>query len=227
MSRAYEQMQLELIALEFQRQGYEVHLESSVDASSARYDAVATRHSDRSLVVIELLNADRPPTEMRRRLEALESLARTHPHARVELRYIDPALPSWTLRRHLSDVPRTRGWGFLKLLTEPANSLESAIPATALLQWWSLHAAMLRSLAEEFDSSRPESVGILDLYNDLLASELLAAPEHKDDYIELDLFELYDAVLGALQGVAVTEYEVDQLRRHVRAVRSQIAGMIG
>ncbi|NII11292.1 hypothetical protein [Oleiagrimonas sp. C23AA] len=223
MKRDYEDLQLRLIGREYEREGYSVSFEVAFPGLDTRFDAVAHRESDGDLVIIELVNAERSPAS-RGGLEAsLEAVTQIYPRTRVDIRRIDPEVPGWTRllwarqrsTEHLRTVlPKAGG--------EPDSDAFQR-NAAELLQLWAGHASVLRAFAALSLEGMREPATVLAIYNALLAAGLLQPPEVVVNGVELDLFQLYDLAIAALQGSFIEPAEVEQLRKHVLSVRSQVA----
>lgn len=225
--RDYEDLQLRLIAREYEREGYSVSFEVAFSGVDTRFDAVARRVSDGDLVIIELVNAERSPASRASLQASLATLAEINPRARVDIRRIDPELPAWT------QVLRARQRSKWHLRTAPSedagepDSGEFQHAAGELLQLWAAHASLLQAFASTYVERQQEPTSLLATYNSLLAAGLLQAPEVVMDGIELDLFQLYDLAMAALQGSPIEPAEVEQLRGHVLSVRVQVVRMMG
>lgn len=221
--RDYENLQLRLIGREYERKGYFVSFEVAFNGLDMRFDAVAHRRSDGDLVIIELVNAERPPAS-REDLEAsLAALAQIYPRARVDIRRIDPEVPAWT---QLLWARQRSTWHLRTVSPDGGGEPDSDAfqrAAGELLQLWAGHASLLRAFASLSFEGMQEPTSLLAIYNALLAAGSLQPPEVVVDGVELDLFQLYDLAMAALQGSPIEPAEVEQLRGHVLSVRSQVA----
>jgi len=223
--RDYEDLQLRLIAREYEREGYFVSFEVAFNGLDTHFDAVARRVSDGDLVIIELVNVERSP-ESREGLQAsLAALAEMYPRARVDIRRVDSEVPAWT---QLLWARQRSTWNLRTVPTDGGEPDSGGFQRAAgeLLLLWAGHASLLRAFAASSFERLQQPASLLATYNSLLASGLLQAPEVVVDDVELDLFQLYDLAMAALQGSPIEPAEVEQLRGHVLSVRSQVSRVL-
>lgn len=234
MSQEYEQFVMRWIAREYEAQGYRVQFGSAVPTSDIRFDALAERESDGAKVLIELIDARHAGRKIEERVRALERFAEEFPNARVDLRRLDYEMPSWLMR--IADRPGERKWSLRQLVSDdfwpvwlswPAPIMSGVSAESYLTGLWTLHAAMLRAFSEELHPDGSDARSVLALYNDLLASGRLKAPEDESENVSLDLFQLFDAVVAVMNGASARDEEASQLYGHLISVRQQIIDQMG
>lgn len=222
-SRRYEELQLQLIVQEYERQKFDVVLDYRIPKMKYIFDARAERKSDGKVVFIELLNSHKEDNMRQGRVTALEQAARAFPDATIDFRYLDrEAAPYHALVEQGARPAKSEDLAKLltrKLPSKKSSPIESSF---TLLELWCLHVLTLRAFASSRPNFDVEAESVLDVYNLLLQHGFVNAPEQKVNGIELDLFQIHEAVLSATQGAIVEATFADQLRKHVKSVRRQI-----
>ena len=220
----YERMQLQIIALEYRRLGFEVFLEPRIMSGRFRPDAMAFRASDGRRVFIEILNAKRSTNENQARIQALEFAANEFPEAEIDFRYLDrEAEPYAELLARDARCAHQQDLSTLLKIRLPAPKSGDIYNAITLMELWGIHAITLRALANappRIEANTPAS-NLLDVYNALLEQARLQPPEQGDDTVIYDLFEVHEAVMAATQGAITEKKYAEQLREHIRSIRKQ------
>ena len=92
------------------------------------------------------------------------------------------------------------------------------------VQIWALHTATIRSYGSIIDllTDPPRRLGALEIYNNLLRFELLYPPEELIAGVDLNLFDLHEAVLAIAEGALVNDRYLDNLMKHFKSVRQQV-----
>lgn len=218
----YERFQVELVALEYRRHGFDVEIQTKIQGLQYEFDAVARR--DRELVIIEIINKKGNPSARERKLQALQDVADKLPGAKVDFRYIDA--DSITLKMNGDYRQQFSRFNLERILkTRVPNFPESGDVTSQFLHLWHLHATTIRALGVTIGllKSTEQMDTILETYNELLRDGIIKPPEQQDGRdISMDLFEIYENVRVAIQGASIDRTTCDQLRRHVLEVRSQI-----
>lgn len=228
-SEEYERYQLELIAADYERRGYQVSIDGQLTNETDRFDAIAFRKDDSSTVIIELVSAQRGLAQLRDRRARLERVAKSHPNATVDFRYIDFSEdPLWA--KDLSKEHRVTGQLLESALALPlfdggviSGPFDARLNYTAhFVAVWAMHSATLRAYAARLNVGQYESEEIGDLYNALLQAGGLIPPEDNTEAVVLSLPELFRLANAITQGALVSENDVMQIRLHVNSVRRQI-----
>ena len=218
----YESYQVELVALEYRRHGFNVEIQTKIQGLEYEFDAVARR--DGELVIIEIINKKQSPSAMQRKLQALQDVADKLPGAKVDFRYIDA--DSIVLK--INDDYRQQFLSFnlqQTLRMRTPNLPKTGDVTSQFLHLWHLHATTIRALGVTVGllKNRGQTDTILETYNELLRDGIIKQPEQQDGRdVSMDLFEIYENVRVAIQGASIARTTCDQLRGHVLEVRSQI-----
>jgi hypothetical protein len=222
----FERYQRDLIALEYERRGYEVDLEGRILGMPYTFDMIARRAgASPPLVFIEMVSAERTLAQVERRRESLAAVARAFPEAAVDLRVVDPSVGAWVARGRSQLAPSPDLPSLLSAYSgDRAGGLDIDV-SLVVLQVWTVHAATLRAFyAAVIRAPSPPTdlQDVLELYNELLKRELLVPPEREAEGVSLDLFQLYAVVIGVIQGVPANLDEMEQMQSHLFSVRRQI-----
>lgn len=222
----YEALQLRLIASEYKSKGFEVDLNVHFPmrgSGSLIFDAVAKKLSEQRIVFIELLNPNRANGDNERRAKDFERVAVEYPYAEVDFRYLDTQAAQYLLQLERGTRRVTANELKSLLSTRIPQAPKGDVLSTArLLELWSLHALTMRAFAAYIAAPAAEPANLLDLYNSLLSSEMLAKPEQLVDDVVFDFFEIHEAVISATQGALVERQYLEQLREHIKSVRKQV-----
>lgn len=222
----FERYQRDLIALEYARRGYEVDLEGRILGMPYTFDMIARRAgASPPVVFIEMVSAERTPSQVEHRREALAAVARAFPDAAVDLRVVDPSVGAWAARGRSQLAPAPDLPSLLSAYSgDRAGGLNIDV-SFVVLQIWTVHAATLRAFYAAVirdPSPSTDLQDVLELYNELLKREFLVPPERAAEGVSLDLFQLYAVVIGVIQGVPANLDEMEQMQSHLFSVRRQI-----
>ncbi|MCD4500167.1 hypothetical protein [Chromobacterium vaccinii] len=218
----YEQYQLALIAQDYRHRGFQVELEGYIPGVPGwRFDALA-RSETGETVIIELVNKRQSYHHAKLRLVALEAVARRQPNVKVDFRYIDVDTGVVWLtrnRRQEDAAPNLQQALNVRLPKLPSNAVDVTQKFLAL---WLLHVSLIRAYSVHLGLAEVHTESALNLYNELLRTQSLVAPETVEDTVTQDLFELYAQSRGALQGGSINRETLIQLRMHFMNVRQQV-----
>ena len=221
ISREYEQYQLKLIGKSYLERGFTVLYNASINGLSYRFDALAQNESD-EIIIIELVNKSQSNDAMKERLKALEEISNLIPRAKVDFRYIDVDAGSFQMIRRLAQEPRELDLQQALTVRLPRLAGQEEDATLLFLNLWLLHVATIRAYGASLRLNQANSKSLLDLYNEMLQSKDLIAPEVLADSVSQDLFDLYAKAQGAIQGALIGRDTYEQLRGHVREIRKQI-----
>lgn len=220
----YERYQLELILQEYSSRGFDVSLEPQAGIGNMRFDAIAKNRASGQLVVIELVNKTQSKSMASERINAIRRFAEIYPDAQVDLRYID--VEKSRVRWWQELVGEDRSASIKDVLNKrlPRRSISVLGRSMYFMQVWALHTATIRAYGRIIDPliAPPRSLGALEIYNDLLRLQLLHPPEELIEGIDLNLFDLHEAVLAIAEGAAVNDRYLDNLIHHFHSVRQQV-----
>lgn len=220
----YEKYQLELILQEYASRGFDVSLEAQAEIGNMRFDAIAKNRASGQLVVIELVNKTQSKSKASERINAIRRFAEIHPNAQVDLRYID--VEKSRVRWWQEVVGKDRSASIKDVLNKRLPRRSNSVLGRSMyfMQVWALHTATIRVYGRVIDllTAPPKSRGALEIYNDLLRFELLYPPEDLIEDIDLNLFDLHEAVLAIADGATVNDRYLDSLMQHFYSVRQQI-----
>ena len=219
----YEVHQLKLIVLQYERRGFIHRVDFGLQESRYRFDAVFESPEDGHLVFVELLSKRRRADVNESRVAALEQAARAFPDAEVDFRYVDSDVEPYAEFSSARSLPVANRNLAGVLKQRLPNSKGVASSNLDLLGLWYLHALTLREFASFLNESDARSDNVLDIYNRLLSREILSAPEQIEDGVDLDLFQIHEAVLAAVQGAIIEKRYPNELRAHVKCVRRQVS----
>lgn len=220
-TREYEQHQLKLIGQSYLERGFKVSYEVNIKGLSYEFDALAQNDLG-EIVIIELVNKRLSDEAMQKRLDALKDVSTLLPEAKVDFRYIDgDAGVLMMARSHPQEANRRDLWRALTARL-PRLAAERVDATRPFLELWLLHVTAIRAYSAKLGWNHAEIESVLDLYNEMLQSKILVAPETVADDVSQDLFELYTEARGALQGASIGHGTFLQLRAHVLEVRRQI-----
>jgi hypothetical protein len=221
---AYEKYQLELILREYEGRGFDVLREAQAGLGNMRFDAIAKNRSSGQLVIIELVNKAQSRARAAERINVIRRLAESYPDAQIDLRYIDVE------KSRIHWWQDTVGGDRYESIEDAINKRLPRRPKDALgwtmyfMQIWALHTATIRAYGRIIDllTAPPIGRGALEVYNDLLRFELLLPPEDLIEGVDLNLFDLHEAVLAIADGAIVNERYLDNLVQHFYSVRQQV-----
>lgn len=224
IDEAYERYQLELILREYAGRGFDVSQEVQVGLGNMQFDAIAKNRASGQLVIIELVNKTQSRKKAAERINMIRRLAEAYPDAQVDLRYIDVE------KSRIRWWQDTVGGDRYEHIEVALNKRLPRRPDDALgctmyfMQVWALHTATIRAYGRfiDFLTAPPVGRGALEIYNELLRIELLHPPEDLIDEVNLNLFDLHEAVLAITDGAIVNERYLDNLTRHFYSVRQQV-----
>lgn len=223
-NEVYEKYQLALIAQDYQRRGFDVSLGEQARIGNLRFDAVAKNKETKSLVVIELVNKTSSKAHPSERIMTIKKLSEIKPNAVVDLRYIDVEL--FRVRQWQDTVGEIFQTDINAALGQrvprpPSNTISRSMH---FMQIWALHATTIRAYGRYLGEkvSYDNSQGALDIYNELLHQEIIYRPEYLIDSVELNLFDLHEAVLAIAEGAAVNEKYHHDMTQHFLSIRKQI-----
>ncbi len=220
----YERYQLELILQEYASRGFDVSLETQAGIGNMRFDAIAKNRASGQLVVIELVNKMQSKSRASERINAIRRFAEIYPDAQVDLRYIDIEKSRFRWWQELVGEDRSANIKDVLNKRLPRRSTSVLGRSMYFMQVWALHIATIRAYGRVIDllTAPPKSRGALEIYNDLLRLQLLHPPEELIEGIDLNLFDLHEAVLAIAEGAAVNDRYLDNLLHHFHSVRQQI-----
>lgn len=224
IDEAYERYQLELILREYSGRGFDVSQEAQAGLGNMQFDAIAKNRASGQLVIIELVNKAQSRAKAAERINAIRRLAEAYPDAQVDFRYIDvekSRIHWWQGAVGGDRYERIEDALNKRLPRRPNDALGSTM---YFMQVWALHTATIRAYGRFIDilTAPPVGRGALEIYNELLRLELLLPPEDLIEGVDLNLFDLHEAVLAIADGAIVNERYLDNLTQHFYEVRRQI-----
>lgn len=219
--REYEEYQLKLIGQSYRERGFNVEYEPVIKGLSYRFDAIA-RNDSGEIIIIELVNKHHRDKAMHNKLKALEEVSNLLPRAKVDFRYLD--LDAGVLQIARPRPPEVDKPDLKKILAKrlPRINTESVDATRPFLELWVQHVAAIRAYGVNLGWNEAETESMLDLYNKMLRSQSLVAPEGVVDDVRQDLFDLFAEAQGVIQGASIDRDKFLQLRGHVVEVRRQI-----
>lgn len=221
-SREYEQHQLALIAQSYRQQGFQVEHEGRIEGVPEwRFDAVA-RSKTGETVIIELVNSRASYADAQNRLKALEAVAATQLDVKVDFRYLDVDIGTAWVTQNLRQADTASNLRQALEARPPRLPNDTAQVTAKFVTLWLRHVSLIRAYCMRLGLAEVRGEGALDLYNELLRTQNLVAPEAMQTDVTQDLFELYAAAQGALQGGTISLEEFQQLRMHFINLRQQI-----
>lgn len=220
----YERYQLELILREYASRGFEVSQEAQAGLGNMRFDAIAKNRESGKLVVIELVNKAQSRARASERINVLRRFAEIYPDAQVDLRYIDVEISR--IRWWQEAVGEDRFASIKDILRQrlPRRPASEVGRSMYFMQVWALHTAIIRTYGRFIDllTDPPHGRGALEIYNKLLRFELLHPPEELIEGVDLNLFDLHEAVLAIAEGALVNDRYLDNLMQHFHSIRQQV-----
>ncbi len=217
----YEKYQLKMIEQSYRQRGFSFEPEPRIQGLQYRFDAIA-RSDSGEVIIIELVNKYQSSRGMQNKLRAFEELSKLQPNVKVDFRYVDVDAGALQLAR---PRPQDAGHPNLQQLLKarmPRFDSEQIDATRPFLDMWTLHVALIRAYSVNLDLDYAGTGSMLDLYNEMLESHSLIAPEAVVDDVTQDLFDLFAEAQGALQGAPIDRRTFLQLRGHVLEVRKQV-----
>lgn len=220
-SEDYDRYQLELILREYESRGFEVLQEAQAGLENMRFDAIAKNRESGRLVVVELINKAQSRTRASERINVLRRFSEIYPDALVDFRYIDVEV--FRIRWWQETVGEDRFASIRDILNQrlPRRSASEVGRSMYFMQIWVLHTEIIRAYGH-FLNDLSNGRGALEIYNELLRLKLLYPPEELIDGVDLNLFDLHEAVLAVAEGALINDYYLDSLMQHFHSIRQQV-----
>ncbi|MDZ5458015.1 hypothetical protein [Azohydromonas lata] len=220
-----ELYQMKLVALEYERRGCKVVLESRHRLPDGRFmvfDLVAINNETEEMFVVEVVNRRRDASELKTRVEQIATALENRPNVKIDFRYIDDD-------DQLTNRARIEASESTKKLERKINFRLPKIPnikkpslqldRVAVADWWHFkHEVRALGLVHKLDPAN----SVLNIYNELLSLGVLApAEEFLEDGPKLDAFQIEEKLVVLLEGGSISVEIAKDIRKHLTSIRFQ------
>lgn len=214
----YEREQKEVLVQEYIARGYEILEEPRFVISGVRPDILARNIKTKEILIIEVINFNSIKKDLVQRVKVLQELFPENDNVKFEFRYIDVPLAAEIITREeaqrTAKKPSKRSLQSLKPINTESKWYS---PTVSLTSDWTRLARLLRA-----SNSGNNKQSILEIYNDLVAQNIIKRADEQIDSVDKSIFDIFDHVNIVMEGGSVDNDIVRQMREHLTSVQAQL-----